>query len=349
MIDIKKISYAFLPYPPQSNYNDLLKEWLNKHPWVTISKGVKFPLETKVLGTPLEIKDGTVINGPMVIKGSGNVAIGKYGGIAENLYIISSNHIMNQADVAGPFANNLDISKGPVYIGNNVWIGDNVTILSGVTIGDGAVIGAGSIVTKDIPAFGVAVGVPARLIRVRFSNEMIRELIFLSWWHWEYQTIIKNLDFFSHELDEIKLKELITKLDLSDEKEITNINLIDSKSNNYLLDGWGAKEGEFRWVQKDQAGLIFKIDDLSKYNYFSFLCHSYFKPQTVSLFINGVNNGKIEVQTVEKQYHIKIKGLKKGVNTIRLYFQRGFSPALVQNNNFDRRILYCRFLKFSLE
>lgn len=57
-------------------------------------------------------------------------------------------------------------SKGPVYIGENVWIGDGVVVLPNVTIGDGAIIGANSVVTKDIPAYSVAVGVPAKVITV---------------------------------------------------------------------------------------------------------------------------------------------------------------------------------------
>ena len=126
MILIPKIDRNVLPYPPPKKYGELLKSWLKKNPWVTIGDGVSFPLETKVLGTKLEIKDGTIINGPMVIKGSGNVSIGKYGGIAENLYIISSNHKMNYADVGGMFSHDLDVNKGPIYIGNNVWIGDNL-------------------------------------------------------------------------------------------------------------------------------------------------------------------------------------------------------------------------------
>lgn len=56
------------------------------------------------------------------------------------------------------------VSKGGITIGDNVWIGDKVSILSGVTIGDGAVVGANSVVTKDVPAFSTAAGVPARVI-----------------------------------------------------------------------------------------------------------------------------------------------------------------------------------------
>ena len=56
-------------------------------------------------------------------------------------------------------------TKGPVIIGNNVWIGDKATILGGVTIGDGAVIAANAVVTKDVPAYSVVGGNPARVIK----------------------------------------------------------------------------------------------------------------------------------------------------------------------------------------
>lgn len=62
-------------------------------------------------------------------------------------------------------------SKGPVSIGDNVWIGDKAVILPNVTIGTGAVIGAGSVVTKDIPAYCVACGKPASIIRKIVVNE----------------------------------------------------------------------------------------------------------------------------------------------------------------------------------
>ena len=57
-------------------------------------------------------------------------------------------------------------SKGPVVIGNNVWIGDKATILPGVSIGDGAVIAANAVVTKDVPAYSVVGGNPAKVIKI---------------------------------------------------------------------------------------------------------------------------------------------------------------------------------------
>lgn len=64
-----------------------------------------------------------------------------------------------------PFAERPLYSKGPVVIGNNVWLGNNVCIMPDVTIGDGAIIGANSVVTHDIPAYAVAVGIPAKVVK----------------------------------------------------------------------------------------------------------------------------------------------------------------------------------------
>jgi len=347
MIPIPKLDKNILPYPLPKEYKELLRNWLKKNPWVTVGEGVTFPLETKVLGTRLEIKDGTIINGPMVIKGSGNVSIGKYGGIAENLYIISSNHKMNYADVGGMFSNNLDLSKGPVYIGNNVWIGDNVTILSGVTIGDGAVIGAGSIVTRDIPSFAVAAGVPARIIKYRFSKKIIEQLLDLGWWHWDYKTIFKNKIFFSEALTDQNIIDLIKEINLEDENEEVNNNLNESNCSKFILDGWGSKEEDGRWVEKNQAGLIFKVNVPKKYLYLSFYGYSYNLPQKIKLFNNSQYFSKIDMFNGWFEYKIKIHYLKKGVNTIRLVFERGFSPSSLKQGN-DKRILYARFKKFTL-
>lgn len=72
--------------------------------------------------------------------------------------------------------------KKPIHIGNDVFIGANVTVLNGVTISDGAVVGAGAVVTKDIPPYAVAVGVPAQIIKYRFSPNTIDSLLEKRWW-----------------------------------------------------------------------------------------------------------------------------------------------------------------------
>lgn len=68
-------------------------------------------------------------------------------------------------------------------IGNDVFIGANVTILDGATIGDGAVIGAGAVVTKDIPPYAVAIGVPAKVMKYRFDEDTIKALLEKQWWN----------------------------------------------------------------------------------------------------------------------------------------------------------------------
>lgn len=83
-------------------------------------------------------------------------------------------------------------TKGDVEIKNDVWIGAGCTIMSGVTIGNGSVLAAGSMVTKDVPAYSIVGGNPAKILRYRFSDEMIRELLDLAWWDLD-DTIINEI------------------------------------------------------------------------------------------------------------------------------------------------------------
>lgn len=347
MIPLPKLNSSILPYPPKKNYKKLLANWLKKNPWVTIGDGVMFPLETKVLGTKTHIKDGTIINGPMVIKGSGSVTIGKYCGIAENLYIISSNHKIDYADLGGMFSEYVDTNKGPIYIGNNVWIGDNVTILTGVTIGDGAAIGAGSIVTRDIPSFSIAVGAPAKVIKYRFSEKVINKLLDIGWWHWNYETIQKNKFFFNLGLNDKNIDELEEKLDLSGEKEKTTLDFSQQDVKDYLLDGWWEKETNLCWTSNKEATFFLKIQNDKKYSNLSFFGCSFYLPQKVSVIINRSKAGTILMKTEPEEHKIRVTYLKKGINTIKLIFKHGFSPSSI-SQSIDKRILYARFSRIDL-
>lgn len=159
------------------------------------------------------IGKGTNINGPAFIKGTKEapVYIGKWCAIGHNLRIRTRNHDIRYANIQDEFqlkyvSSRFDLGmyKGPVKIGNNVWIGDNVIILSGVTIGDGAVVGAGSVVTKDVPPFAIVAGVPAKVIKYRFSQKIINQLLEIKWWDWDEKKIKRNKKFFSTPLDEVE-------------------------------------------------------------------------------------------------------------------------------------------------
>jgi phosphonate metabolism protein (transferase hexapeptide repeat family) len=81
-----------------------------------------------------------------------------------------------------------------VTIGHDVWIGHGVTVLAGKSIGTGACIGAGAVVSRDIPPYAIAVGVPARVIKFRFSEETIAQLLASEYWNRDHAWIRENLD-----------------------------------------------------------------------------------------------------------------------------------------------------------
>ncbi len=89
-----------------------------------------------------------------------------------------------------------------VNIGNDVLIGAYVIILPGVTIGHGAVIGAGSVVTHDIPPYAVVAGVPAKVLRYRYSEDKIQKLLRIAWWDWPEKKICVNMDAFYGRVDD---------------------------------------------------------------------------------------------------------------------------------------------------
>lgn len=76
------------------------------------------------------------------------------------------------------------LRKGGVTIADDVWIGRHAAIMPGVTIGSGAVIAAGAVVTHAVPPYAIVAGVPARLVRLRFAQDVIDQLLQIAWWNW---------------------------------------------------------------------------------------------------------------------------------------------------------------------
>jgi acetyltransferase-like isoleucine patch superfamily enzyme len=99
------------------------------------------------------------------------------------------------------------VSKGPIVIGNDVWIGTGVQIMSGVTIGDGSVVASNSTITTNVEPYSIVAGVPAKVVKYRFSKEIIDELLRIKWWNWDMKKIITNQTLFSKEISIDDLKK----------------------------------------------------------------------------------------------------------------------------------------------
>jgi len=86
-------------------------------------------------------------------------------------------------------------------IGNDVWLGQNVIITNGAHIGNGVIAAAGAVITKDVPDYAVVAGVPARIMRYRYTPEQINALNKIAWWDWSDEKIRECYDDFFEDID----------------------------------------------------------------------------------------------------------------------------------------------------
>jgi virginiamycin A acetyltransferase len=137
-----------------------------------------------------------IIGVPEIAIGS---KIGKFCSIAENLqFIMRGSHMMNWVTTY-PFQVVWDMNvplhdlppHSPITIGNDVWIASSVKIKQGVSIGDGAVLATECFVTKDVPPYAVVGGNPAKIIKYRFTEDQIKNLLEIKWWDWDDKEIKK--------------------------------------------------------------------------------------------------------------------------------------------------------------
>ncbi len=197
-------------------------------PWIRLAKELKtksiMRQRSYIPGTRLEgrnyigkdavIKNCTVGYGSYAQSGCDitDADIGRYTSIGSDVKTVIGSHPMKKqvslhpafytaAEVPG-FSYVSGSKAGSVQarrtkIGSDVWIGNGVRIMGGVKIGDGAVLGAGALVTKDIPPFSVNVGVPAKTIKYRFTEEQIKKLLKSRWWEKDEGWIRAHIDRFS--------------------------------------------------------------------------------------------------------------------------------------------------------
>ncbi len=130
--------------------------------------------------------------------------IGRYSSIALGARVINHNHPLEFKGTGGLFFNPVLgmcdrwlVDHNPLEIGNDVWIGANAVILPEVNrIGDGAVIGAGSVVNRDVPPYAVLLGNPGRVVKYRFSPEVIARLLAEKWWEKDIEDLAERISEF---------------------------------------------------------------------------------------------------------------------------------------------------------
>lgn len=132
---------------------------IREYGWIQCSSSLSRPL-----GVGITIGPGTYLGPRCYLGASGAIHIGSACDIGGSLTVLAENHTIPED--RSSIRDHGTTARG-VTIGDHCWIGNNVTILDGVTVGDGAVIGAGAVVSRDLPPFSVAHGVPARVSRIR--------------------------------------------------------------------------------------------------------------------------------------------------------------------------------------
>jgi acetyltransferase-like isoleucine patch superfamily enzyme len=152
---------AFCRWPVHGNVLEMLQERrleLGEH--VLLEPGVWLTAQAPAR---IRIGGGTFLNLGVQVAAADLVEIGEHCMLANGCFVTDANHRFDDPDTPVPWQG--FASKGPTRLGDNVWCGANVVVTSGVTIGDRCVIGANSVVTTDLPAYSIAAGAPARVIR----------------------------------------------------------------------------------------------------------------------------------------------------------------------------------------
>lgn len=205
--------YTILFYKIRLIYFKISWRKTNKNNFTSVN--TIFPKEIVTIGKysygTLNILNSEKINSGLII--------GNYCSIALDVkFILGGNHFINRIFTYPIVPMLLDngnpgsYSKGKIIIGNDCWIGNGAIILSGVNIGNGSVIAAGAIVTKSFPPYSIIGGNPAKLIRKRFSEEIIDELNNIdNLYDQSFEKFIDHLQVFENEIIDIAMIKSVFK------------------------------------------------------------------------------------------------------------------------------------------
>lgn len=197
---LKLILFTF-KFPGRKIHSHLIGDYVQIGKECLINKEVS-------IGEGVKIGDYTYINRNTIIS-SGE--IGKYCSVGSYCQIGLEEHPINYIstspyvyeDIGSDVVEKWNHFKSPPIIGNDVWIGGQVTILQDVKVGNGAIIAAGAVVTKDVPDYSIVAGVPAKVIKMRFSEEDIETLQKMSWWDLSKDELEKKLSSLNKKWNKI--------------------------------------------------------------------------------------------------------------------------------------------------
>ena len=130
-------------------------------------------------------------------------SIGKFCSLARNVDVGGFDHDYHKVTTMPMFrfkqlsgGGNPEVGeKERCEVGNDVWIAAGTQILHKVSVGDGAVIGGGAVVTKDVPPYAIVAGVPAKIIKFRFDDHTIADLMDIKWWNWPEEVVLNNIEW----------------------------------------------------------------------------------------------------------------------------------------------------------